>query len=121
MQHRQPLQSEIASYIRGVENVHCALPAPGKARELYEMLFGPPAHQDGEWSEFKISGFDFAVTLSENTRFVITFKVERLTELCVLLEESLSTTLAINHGDYGDYVEVCPGEGFCIHFFEARK
>lgn len=121
MQHPQPSQSEIISHIKGIENVHCVLPDPRKTLEFNTRLFGPPSHTDGDWSEFKISGFDFAVTRGESTKFVITFKVKGLGELCELLEERLAARLSIQHGDYGDYVEVCPGNGFCLHFFEAKK
>ena len=121
MQHPQPSQSEIVSHITGIENVHCVLTDPEQTREFYAELFGPPSHMDGDWSEFKISGFDFAVTRGENARFVITFKVKELGELRELLEEKLSTRLPIQHGDYGDYVEVCPEQGFCLHFFEAKE
>lgn len=121
MEHRQPLQSEIFSHIEGLENVHCVLKDPGKARDLYSDLFGSPSHTDGDWSEFKISGFDFAVTAGKRPKFVMTFRVDGLNELRGLLEQKLSIALPVEHGDYGDYVEVCPEEGFCVHFFELRK
>lgn len=121
MPHQQPLPSEIVAHIKGIENVHCVVDDPREVRDFYASLFGAPAHIDGEWSEFKIAGFDFAVTAGEKRKFVITFKVERLAELCGLIEAKLSTRLTIQRGEYGDYVEVCPGEGFCLHFFEAKK
>lgn len=121
MEHRQQSQSEIVSHIKGLENVHCVLNDPDDARSFCAELFGPPAHTDGEWSEFKIAGLDFAVTKGESPKFVITFKADRLDELRKLLEQKLSATLPIEHGDYGDYIEVSPAEGFCLHFFEAKK
>lgn len=121
MEHRRPLQSDVLSYIKGLENVHCVLRDPGKAREFYTDLFGMPSHTDGAWSEFKISGFDFAVTSGDKPKFIITFKVERLDQLRELLEQKLSIALSLEHGDYGDYVEVCPGEGFCVHFFQSKN
>lgn len=121
MQHQQQSQSEISAYVRGLDNVHCVLQDPSRARDFYANLFGPPQHTDGEWSEFKIAGFDFAVTAGERAKYVITLKVERLVQLHRLLEERMAEHLEIQHGDYGDYVEVCPSEGFCLHFFEARK
>lgn len=121
MQHQQPLPFEIISHIKGIENVHCVVDDPRKVRDFYAALFGEPAHTDGEWSEFKIAGFDFAVTAGDKRKFVITFKVERLAELHALLESRLSTRLTIQHGEYGDYVEVCPPDGYCLHFFEAKK
>ncbi len=121
MQYRQPSQSEIISHIKGLENVHCALEEPTPAKEFYASLFGAPAHVDGDWSEFKVSGFDFAVTYGKPKKFVITFKVEGLEELRSKLERLLSLPLVIKHGEYGNYVEVCPSDGFCLHFFESKK
>lgn len=120
MQHPRQSKSEIVSFIKGLENVHCALDDPGPARDFYSRLFGPPAHTDGEWSEFKVAGFDFAVTAEKRAKFVITFRAQRLEKLRRLLEARLSMHLSIQHGDYGDYLEVCPAEGFCLHFFEAK-
>ena len=120
MQHQPQLQSDILKFITGIENVHCAVNDAGNAREFYSKLFGPPQHEDGSWSEFKIAGLDIAVTVGSKPMFVITFTVEKLMELRSLLEERLSKKLQIQRGDYGDYLEVCPEEGFCLHFFEPK-
>lgn len=109
------------SHIKGVENIHCVLDEPSPARVFYEELFGPPAHVDGDWSELKIAGFDFAVTSGNGQKFVITFKVQNLHGLRAKLEQKLSGGVEIQQGEYGDFVEVCPKDGFCIHFFEAKK
>ncbi len=123
MEPQPPSPSDILTHIKGVENVHCVLPESESARHLYRKLFGPPAHTDGDWTEFKPGGFELAVTSGHSQKFVITFKTDRLDELRPKLETLLSRELEILHGDYGDYLEVCPDQGFCIHFFEshARK
>lgn len=113
------MPSDILPYITGIENVHCELSNHLVAREFYAKLFGPPAHTDGDWSEFKPAGFDFAVTSGIHDKFVITFKVVHLEELRARLLELFTIDLETKHGDYGRYLELCPGEGFCIHFFEA--
>lgn len=121
MQRQQRLPSEIRSFIRGLENVHCVLEDPAGARDFYARIFGPPQHRDGTWSEFKIPGFDFAVTAGSPPQLVITFKVERIGELAALLEEEFSRAFPVQHGSYGDFLEVSPAEGFALHFFEAKK
>lgn len=112
MQRQRQLQSDIIKYITGVENVHCFVSDPEKARKLYSLLFGPPQHEDGSWSEFKVGGLDVAVTLGARPKFVITFTVEKLVDLQSLLASKLSAGLEIRHGDHGDYIEVCPKKAF---------
>ena len=128
MPHQPQLQSEMDArgvlnlkYITGIENVHCVVSDAGKARDFYSQIFGSPQHEDGSWSEFKIAGLDIAVTGGNKNKFVITFTVEKLGELRAILESKIAGKLEIQHGDYGDYVEVCPNEGFCLHFFESKK
>lgn len=120
MQYPPQSQSEIACFIKGLENVHCVLENPQSVRDFYSRLFGPPGYTDGEWSELKIAGFDFAVTAGKTKKFVITFKAERLEELRPLLEAVMSLSLPVQRGDYGDYIEICPADGFCMHFSEAK-
>ncbi len=120
MQHQPQLQSEIIKHITGVENVHCCVSDPEKTREFYSALFGLPQHEDAPWSEFKVGGLDIAVTYGTKPKFVVTFRVDKLAELRNLLASALSAKIDIQNGEYGDYVEVCPDEGFCIHFFEPK-
>ena len=120
MQHQQQLQSEILKHIIAVENVHCSVSDPGKTRELYSLLFGTPKHEDGSWSEFNVAGLDIAITHGTEPRFVITFRIDELAQFRELLASLLSAEPEIRHGDYGDYIEVCPDEGYCIHFFDPK-
>ena len=121
MPHRQQLQSEIISYIKGIENVHCVVSDPDKVGEFWAGLLGKPKHQDGAWSEFTIGGLDVAVTGGVTPKSVITFKVENLSALRSVLHDKGYPVTEIQHGEYGDFVEVSPDEGFAFHFFEPKK
>ncbi len=121
MQHLRQLQSEIARHIKGVENVHSAVANPDRLAEFYAALFGSPKHQDGTWSEFEVADLDIAVTAGSSGRSVITFRVEDLPSLHSLLEGGGFPVTGIQRGEYGDYVELSPGEGFVFHFFEPKK
>jgi len=121
MQHPPQLHSEILKHITGLENVHCTVTDPGKVRKFYTKLFGSPQNQDGSWPEYKIAGLDFAVTFGSQPKFVVTFTVGEIESLRSKLENEIRTKVAIKHGDYGNYIEICPEEGFCIHFFEPKK
>lgn len=121
MPHRQQLQSEISSYIKGIENVHWVVKDSGKTRDFCIGLFGEPKHQDGSWSEFAIAGLDVAVTGGEAPKSVITFRVENLAGLHLLLKDKGYPVTDIQHGAYGDFAEVSPDEGIAFHFFEPKK
>jgi hypothetical protein len=121
MPHPQQLQSEIIPYIKGIENVHCVVGDSGKTRGFWTGLFGEPKHQDGTWSEFSIGGLDVAVTGGAAAKSVITIRVENLAGLHSLLKDKGYPVTGIQHGDYGDFAEVSPDEGFAFHFFEPKN
>ncbi len=121
MPHPQQLQSEIARYIKGIENVHCVVSDPGRVKDFWTGLFGDPRHQDGPWSEFLIGGLEMAVTGGASARSVVTFRVENLAGLHSILKGSGFPVTDIQHGEYGDFAEVSPEEGFVFHFFEPKK
>lgn len=121
MPHLPLLQSDIRKFITGVENVHCTFPDPDRAKDSLTSLFGPAEHVDGSWTEFKVAGLDVAVTSASETKFVITFTVERLEELRDVLIERKLAEPQLQTGDYGNFIEISPEKGFFIHFFEPKK